>query len=74
VEVSCEHGNEPSGSIKCWDYFLSDCAIGSFSGRAQLHECVSQLCIYIVNNYENIKQMYLISVISFAAYFKKKII
>jgi hypothetical protein len=18
VEVSCEHGNEPSGSIKCW--------------------------------------------------------
>jgi hypothetical protein len=27
-----------SGSIKCWDYFLSGCAIGSFSRRAQLHE------------------------------------
>jgi hypothetical protein len=33
-----EHGNEPSGSIKCWDYFLSGCLIGSFSRRAQLHE------------------------------------
>jgi hypothetical protein len=32
------HGNEPSGSIKCWVYFLSGCAIGSFSRRAQLHE------------------------------------
>jgi hypothetical protein len=30
VEGSCEHGNEPSGSIKYWYYFLSDCAIGSF--------------------------------------------
>jgi hypothetical protein len=38
VEGSCEHGNEPSDSIKCWDYFLSGCAIGSFSRRAQLHE------------------------------------
>jgi hypothetical protein len=21
VEGSCEHGNEPSGSIKCWEIF-----------------------------------------------------
>jgi hypothetical protein len=27
VESSCEHGNEPSGSIKCWK-FLSSCTIG----------------------------------------------
>jgi hypothetical protein len=20
-EVSCEHGNEPSGSVKCWEIF-----------------------------------------------------
>jgi hypothetical protein len=33
-----EHGNKPSGSIKCWVYFLSGCAIGNFSRRAQLHE------------------------------------
>jgi hypothetical protein len=38
VEGSCEHGNEHSGSIKCWDYFLSGCATGSFSRKAQLHE------------------------------------
>jgi hypothetical protein len=25
-------------AIKCWDYFLSGCAIGSFSGRAQFHD------------------------------------
>jgi hypothetical protein len=37
-EHSYEHGNEPSGSIKWWDYFLSGCAIGSFLRRAQLHK------------------------------------
>jgi hypothetical protein len=41
VEGSCEHGNEPSGSIKYWDYFLGGCASGSFSGMAQLHEWLS---------------------------------
>jgi hypothetical protein len=41
-----EHCNEPSGSIKCWDYFLSGCAIGSVSRRAQLHELVSNGPIY----------------------------
>jgi hypothetical protein len=30
VEGSCEHGNEPSGSIKCWEV-LSECTIGGFS-------------------------------------------
>jgi hypothetical protein len=37
VEVSCEHGNEPSGSIKEGN-FLSGCTIGSFSRRAKLFE------------------------------------
>jgi hypothetical protein len=32
VESSCEHGNEPSGSIKCWKFFCG------FLRRAQLHE------------------------------------
>jgi hypothetical protein len=39
VEGSCEHVNEPSGSIICWE-FLSNCTVGSFSRRAQLHEWV----------------------------------
>jgi hypothetical protein len=38
LRVGTGGGNEPSGSIKCWDYFLSGCAIGSFSRRAQLHQ------------------------------------
>jgi hypothetical protein len=32
VEGSCEHGNEPSDSIKCWE------VLDSFSRRTQLHE------------------------------------
>jgi hypothetical protein len=35
-EGSCEHGNEPSGSIRCWE-FLSGCATGGLSRRARLH-------------------------------------
>jgi hypothetical protein len=35
VEGSCERGNEPSGSIKCWN-ILSSCTISGFSRRAQL--------------------------------------
>jgi hypothetical protein len=34
---SCEHGNEPSGSINVGK-FLSSCVTGGFSRRAQLHE------------------------------------
>jgi hypothetical protein len=37
VESFCEHGNEPSGSIKYWK-FLSACITGSFIRRAQFHE------------------------------------
>jgi hypothetical protein len=36
VEGFCEHGNEPPGSINVGK-FLSNCATGSFSRRAQLH-------------------------------------
>jgi hypothetical protein len=31
----CEHGNEPSGSIKCLE--ILECATGGFSRRAQFH-------------------------------------
>jgi hypothetical protein len=37
VEGSCEHGNEPSESIKVGK-FLSSYTTGGFSRRAQLHE------------------------------------
>jgi hypothetical protein len=38
VEGSCEHGNEPSGSIKCWK-FLSSCKIGaSQEGLSSMRE------------------------------------
>jgi hypothetical protein len=37
VEGSCEHGDEPSGSINAGN-FMSGCTIGSFSGRAQLRK------------------------------------
>jgi hypothetical protein len=40
LKGSCEHGNEPSGSIKT-EKFLSSCIIGSFSRKAQFHEGVS---------------------------------
>jgi hypothetical protein len=36
---SCEHGNEPSGSIKCWK-FLSTCRIGgSLKGLSSMSKC-----------------------------------
>jgi hypothetical protein len=40
VEGSCEDGNEPFGFHKVLgsSKFLSGCAIGSFSGRAQLRK------------------------------------
>jgi hypothetical protein len=37
VEGSCEHGNEPSGSINAGK-FLSSCIISGFLRRAQIHE------------------------------------
>jgi hypothetical protein len=37
VEGSCEHCNEPSGSMKCWEV-LEQLTAGSFSRRAQIHE------------------------------------
>jgi hypothetical protein len=36
VAGSCEHGNEPSGSIKIGDFLLDKLTI-SFSGRALFH-------------------------------------
>jgi hypothetical protein len=37
VEGSCEHGNEPSGSINSGK-FLSSSTTGDFSRRARLHD------------------------------------
>jgi hypothetical protein len=39
VEGSCEHSNEPSGSIKC-SKFSTSCTVGGFSRTAQ-HELPS---------------------------------
>jgi hypothetical protein len=36
---SCEQGEEPSGSIKCWEV-LKSCTTGGFLRRAQLHEVI----------------------------------
>jgi hypothetical protein len=38
VEGSCEHFDEPSGSLKFAGNFLNGCTIGGFSGRAQLRK------------------------------------
>jgi hypothetical protein len=38
VEGSCEHGNEPSGSVKYWEILEFSCIVGGFSRRAQLRE------------------------------------
>jgi hypothetical protein len=49
VEDSCEHGNEPLCSIKCWE-ILKCCATGGFSRRPQLHEVsylVSQFVSFV---------------------------
>jgi hypothetical protein len=37
VEGSCEHGDEPSGSINAGK-FLSGCTMGGFSRRTQLRK------------------------------------
>jgi hypothetical protein len=42
VEGSCAHGNEPSGSIKCWEVLENfSCTIGRLSRRAELHDLAS---------------------------------
>jgi hypothetical protein len=38
VEGSCEHGNEPSGSIKCWEVL------------EQQSECLGKSCYQSVQN------------------------
>jgi hypothetical protein len=43
VESSCKLGNEPSGSIKCWE-LLNGCTTCGLSSSTQLHR-VSQLCV-----------------------------
>jgi hypothetical protein len=37
VEGSCEHDNEPSGSVN-FGKFSSSCVTGGFSTGAQIHE------------------------------------
>jgi hypothetical protein len=43
VESSCEFGNEPTGSMKCWETFEWP-SISCLSSSVQLH-IVSYLCI-----------------------------
>jgi hypothetical protein len=54
VEDSCEHGIEPSGSIKC-SMFLRGCTIGGFSTRAQLYEQVSKMMIMFLDTKHTIR-------------------
>jgi hypothetical protein len=40
VEGSCEHGNAPSGSIKCWEEdkgFLNDKSHGTYNDHSALN-------------------------------------
>jgi hypothetical protein len=41
VESSCELGNEPSGSIKCWE-LPSGCTNRGLSSGTQLHRVSSE--------------------------------
>jgi hypothetical protein len=43
VESSCELGNEPSGSIKCWK-LLNGCTTCGFSSGTQLHRVSMTYC------------------------------
>jgi hypothetical protein len=47
VESSCELGNEPSGSIKCWE-LPRGCTSCGLSSGTQLHR-VSLIIIIIIN-------------------------
>jgi hypothetical protein len=49
VEGPCEHGNEPSGSIKCWE-LLNGYATGGFSRRTQLHGVSLVSCFVVILN------------------------
>jgi hypothetical protein len=42
VEISCELGNEPSGSIKCWE-LSNGCTTCGLSSGTQLHIVSSYL-------------------------------
>jgi hypothetical protein len=45
VERSCERGNEPSGSIKCWE-LPNDCTTCGPSSGTQLH----RVCLFNSKN------------------------
>jgi hypothetical protein len=57
---SCEHGNEPSGSINCGK-FLSNSTAGGFSRRAQLHGVIIISYGVICNNYSACERWYKIN-------------
>jgi hypothetical protein len=56
VEGSCEHSNEPPGSIKCWEV-LDGCKSCDFSRTAQVCE-VSQLDIQDIYVYRVIRHIH----------------
>jgi hypothetical protein len=49
VEGSCEHGNEPSGSIKCWEILeqLNNCA-------ASLERLCSMQLVTLIMDYKHV--------------------
>jgi hypothetical protein len=48
VESSCELGNEPSGSIKCWE-LPSGCTSCGLSSGTQLHRVSRRLALHSPN-------------------------
>jgi hypothetical protein len=54
VESSCKLGNEPSGSIKCWE-LPNDCTTGGLSSGTQLHivSLIVSCNIDIIQRYHN---------------------
>jgi hypothetical protein len=60
MAASCEHSNELSGSIKCWEFLVWQ----SFSGRTQLSvvgRLVSQSVSQSVSHYVNIFMLLVLS-------------
>jgi hypothetical protein len=47
VESSCERGNEPSGSIKCWES-TEWLTTGGLSSSTQLHRVIVIIIIIII--------------------------
>jgi hypothetical protein len=55
VESSCELGNEPSGSIKCWE-LPSSCTSCGLSSGSQLHR-ISLLVVQVIRKQVSVEDI-----------------